>query len=151
MIMNVKKMYVPDPQKWINFYETMDHSRNSFLDNDNKRNPKNQVGGSLNGTPKQFMIPVGKMSPKNRDSSDNVQVKMISPSEQFLEQAKEEVIEKKSNKRNAYSAPVSSSKRPRRDNTSWDTIRSKGKSEQNKKARKQTNHRKPIPKDIFDK
>ena len=88
--MNVNKMYIPNTQKWINFYQNLGTSgHNPYINYAHK--PGRQIGGgSLTGSPRQFIMPVG-LPHKDTNHDDKLTVKLVSPVQQSTDQAKDEV------------------------------------------------------------
>lgn len=87
--MNVKKMYIPNTQKWIQFSNNVGKSgHNPYIKYAHKQG-KQTGGGSLTGSPHQFMTPIG--PPQKGEHDDKVTVKLVSPVEQTTNQAKNEV------------------------------------------------------------
>ena len=112
-------MYVPNSQKWMKYYEnTAKGYHNPYVDQKGERGK--QIGGSLTGSQGTFMVPIEDASHSiNARPSNPVTVKLVSPSQQVVEQAKSEPqAERKTIKRKASSKSVSSPKRRRTVNTS---------------------------------
>jgi hypothetical protein len=86
----MNKMYIPNPQKWVKYYESM-----------TKEHRMKQIGGSLSGSQGSFMVPIEEASTSvNLHPSNPMKVELASPSQQFVEQAKSELqAEKKGIKR----------------------------------------------------
>lgn len=126
-------MYVPNPQKWIRYYESMAKgSHNPYL-GQNGGNSGKQIGGSLVGSPGTFMVPIERHENSKSHQADTMPIKLVSPSEQVVQQAKAELqIEKKGIKRKNQLKNISSSKRHRMVKTH---IKSKGKKSVKKNRR----------------
>ena len=100
------------------------------------------------------MIPVGTMSANKADLSKDVKVKLVSTSEQFLEQAKEEVGDTHGLKRKGSKKNIHSIKKPRQSKTKLS--KEKDKPRKNPRSAKQTKSGLPqkskvIYKDILNK
>lgn len=129
-------MYVPDPKHWINYYKNVwNGNLNPYL----TPNGKQQHGGGLMRSSKQFMIPIESDSRKSTHSSDVPPVQLVSPVEQVVNQAKEEIRE--GIKRKKSSQNIIPIKKYRRSNTS-----KKRKSTKNKSSRKKKSPKKKSPK-----
>ena len=80
------KIYVPDPQKWVKYYQNMMTE---------KRHPyfyKRQKGGSLKGKSIQSVIPAGGLNEQTTKAPINdMKVELVSPTQQVIEQAKAEI------------------------------------------------------------
>lgn len=80
-----KKMYVPDPKTWINYYKNANHfSVNGY---------KNQRGGGLMNSPKEYLIPIENNTREKPPITDLPKLEFISPAEQVVQQAKDELKE----------------------------------------------------------
>lgn len=108
-----KKMYVPDPKKWIDYYKNVSNGHiNPYIAYGNKH----QTGGALMGSTKQFMIPI-ENNTNVMPSHDNLpKLQLISPAEQVVQQAKDEL--KKGIKRNSNENIVIVTPKRRKRNTS---------------------------------
>lgn len=85
-----KQMYVPDPKHWINYYKNVwSGNVNPYL----TPNGKQQHGGGLMRSSKQFMIPIESDTHTTTKSTDVPPVQLVSPVEQIVNQAKEEIRE----------------------------------------------------------
>ena len=85
-----KQMYVPDPKHWINYYKNFwSGNVNPYL----TPNGKQQHGGGLMRSSKQFMIPIESATHTTTKSTDVPPVQLVSPVEQIVNQAKEEIRE----------------------------------------------------------
>jgi len=123
-------MYVPNPQKWMKYYESMAKGyHNPYVDQ--KGGQRKQIGGSLSGNRGTFMVPIEEIPHSTNSLSSNpVKVNLVSPSQQVVEQAKSELqIARKGIKRKRASKSVSSSKRRR-------TVRSLNKTSRKNKPKK---------------
>ena len=93
-------MYIPNPQKWVKYYESMTKGhQNPCIDLRGGR--MKQIGGSLSGSQGSFMVPIEEASTSvNLHPSNPMKFEIASPSQQFIEQAKSELqAEKKGIKR----------------------------------------------------
>lgn len=76
-----KIMYVPDPKTWINYYKNANHfSVNGY---------KNQRGGGLMNSPKEYLIPIENNTREKPPITDLPKLEFISPAEQVVQQAKD--------------------------------------------------------------
>ena len=82
-------MYIPNTQKWINYYQNLGKNDNNPYINYAHRGGKQIGGGSLSGSSRQFITPIG--SPRKGGHSEKVAVKLVSPIQQSIDQAKDEV------------------------------------------------------------
>ena len=83
--MDASKLYIPDASKCVEFY------KNRHLQNKTRRT---QFGGSILGGVKANIIPieeVKKIKEPQRTEINDVQVKIISPSQAVVEQAETEI------------------------------------------------------------
>ena len=79
-----KQMYVPDPQKWIEYYRNGSNGHtNSYIEHANKL----QRGGGLMGSPKQFVIPIENDTHTKPNTTSLPKVQLVSPAEQVVQQA----------------------------------------------------------------
>lgn len=83
------KIYVPDTQKWIHYYQNLGKNGHNPYVNYIHREKKQIGGGSLSCTLRQFSIPVGPSHETEHD--DKVMVKLVSPVQQTIDQTKDEV------------------------------------------------------------
>lgn len=131
--MDSNKVYVPNPQKWIRYYESMAKGSHNPYVGQNGGNSGKQMGGSLVGSPGTFMVPIETHKDSKSHQADPMTIKLVSPSEQVVQQAKAELqIEKKGIKRKNPLKKNSSSKRRRMIKT---PIKSKGKKSVKKNRR----------------
>jgi len=78
--------YIPDPQKWVRYYEQLTKEEyNPHMNNSNRKNI--QKGGSLNNSTVGFMDPIDH-KPIQQTSS---KIKVVSPAQQIVEQPKSEI------------------------------------------------------------
>jgi len=132
------KMYIPNTQKWIQYYQNLGKNGHNPYLHYSQRDRKQIGGGSLSGSPQQFITPVG---PEHKsDHEEKVTVNLVSPVQQSIDQAKDEV------KRNRQGI-----KRKRRDETvSPPKKRRRKQTQKVKKASKKTlrvtNLKKKVPK-----
>ncbi|CAC5415705.1 unnamed protein product [Mytilus coruscus] len=142
--MDSSKMYVPDPQKWVKYYESMAKgNHNPYIDRKG-RNVK-QIGGSLTGSHGTFMVPIDETSnPSNKQPTNSLAVQLVSPSQQVVDQAKSELqINKNVIKRRR---PRRSASLPKRLRTVKTLKRSKRKNNVKRSTRKIANKKKVIRK-----
>ncbi|CAC5395727.1 unnamed protein product [Mytilus coruscus] len=135
------RMYVPNPQNWVKYYENILKGNHNPYINQNGGGKRKQVGGSLIGSPGTFMIPIENVDHlENQNSSDPLTVKLVSPAQQTVEQAKTELqVLKKAIKPKASPKPISSTKKRRTVKTSRALQKRKSGS---KKEKKTFTHRK---------
>lgn len=126
-----KQMYVPDPKHWINYYKNVWNGNvNPYL----TPNGKQQHGGGLMRSSKQFMIPIESDTHTTTKSTDVPPVQLVSPVEQVVNQAKEEIREGIKRKNNAQNIiPI---KKFRRSNTPKKRKSKEIKSSRKKKSKK---------------
>ncbi|CAG2255207.1 unnamed protein product [Mytilus edulis] len=83
------RMYVPNPQKWVKYYENMAKGNHNPYINQSWDGKRKQVGGSLFGSQGTFMIPIENVDHlENQNSSNPLTVQLVSPAQQTVEQAK---------------------------------------------------------------
>ena len=82
-------IYVPDTQKWIHYYQNLGENGHNPYVNYIHRGKKQIGDGSLSGTLRQFITHVGPSHKTEHD--DKVTVKLVSPVQQIIDQAKYEV------------------------------------------------------------
>lgn len=81
--MNTSKLYIPNPQKWVNFYRNLAEGKV-------KLHSYNQTGGG--NVTHSFIAPIErKPSDIMADKNEQPQVKLVTPSQQIVEQAKSEL------------------------------------------------------------
>ncbi|VDI77647.1 Hypothetical predicted protein [Mytilus galloprovincialis] len=109
------RMYVPNPQKWVKYYENMAKGNHNPYINQSGDGKRKQVGGSLIGSQGTFMIPIENVDHlENQNSSNPLTVQLVSPAQQTVEQAKTELqVLKKGIKRKASPQPLSLTKKRR--------------------------------------
>ena len=83
------KMYIPNTQKWIHYYQNVGKDGHNPYINNAHRGGKQTGGGSLSGSPQQFITPIG--PPHKNDHNEKVMVNLVSPVQQSINQAKDEV------------------------------------------------------------
>lgn len=81
-------MYVPDPKKWIDYYKNV---ASGHINPHLTYGRKNQTGGALMGSTKQFMIPIGNNNHVMSQQNDLPKLQLVSPAEQVIQQAKKEL------------------------------------------------------------
>lgn len=135
------RMYVPNPQKWVKYYENMAKGNHNPYINQSGGGKRKQVGGSLIGSQGTFMIPIENVDHlENQNSSNPLTVQLVSPAQQTVEQAKTELqVLKKGIKRKASPQPLSLTKKRRTVKTSRALQKRKSRS---KKLKKTFTHRK---------
>ena len=82
-------MFIPNTQKWIQYYQNLGKDGHNPYINNTHRGGKQIGGGSLSGSPRQFITPIGQ--PNKGDHEEKVTVKLVSPVQQTIDQAKDEV------------------------------------------------------------
>lgn len=85
-----KKMYVPDPKTWINYYR---NASTGYANPFSAHGYKNQRGGGLMNSPKQYLIPIENDTREKPPITDLPKLEFISPAEQVVQQAKDELKE----------------------------------------------------------
>lgn len=83
------KMYIPNTQKWIQYYQNLDKDGHNPYLNYIHRGGTQIGGGSLSGSPRQFITPVG--HPHKTDKDEKITVNLVSPVQQSIDQAKDEI------------------------------------------------------------
>lgn len=78
-------MYIPNTQKWIHYYQNVGKDGHNPYINNAQRGGKQTGGGSLSGSPQQFITPIGPPPIKM------VMVNLVSPVQQSINQANDEV------------------------------------------------------------
>jgi len=129
-------MYVPNVEKWMHFYKNITSG---------KANPYNisrgikQRGWSISGNSNEFMIPIDQHSKDSRNTKPvhSLDINMVSPAQQTVEQAKSEIDRVKTLKRKKSTANHHSYKKHRRVQTS------KSNKMRTNKSTKKTAKRKP--------
>lgn len=137
-----KKMYVPDPRKWIDYYKNVSSGHiNSQL----TYGRKNQTGGALMGSTKQFMIPIGNNNHVVSQQNDLPKLQLVSPFEQVVQQAKEELnkgVKRNSNK----NITISTQKRQRRNTSKFRKSKNTKTIGNKKSSSKKKRHQKKLKK-----
>lgn len=106
-------MFIPNTQKWIQYYQNGDKNGHNPYINYIHREGKQIGGGSLSGSPRQFITPIGQ--PNKSSHEERVTVQLVSPVQQTIDQAKDEVERnKESIKRKRPNAMVSRDRKRRR-------------------------------------
>jgi len=82
-------MYIPNTQKWIQYYQNVGKDGHNPYMHYAQRGGKQIGGGSLSGSPQQFITPIG--PPQEGKHDDKVMVNLVSPVQQSIDQAKDEV------------------------------------------------------------
>ena len=86
------KMYIPNHEKWIKYYENMsksEHPESRFVHG--KRFHKSQTGGSIGKSVGAFMIPIEKKRAPRDKKDEDIKVNLVSPAQQVVEQAESEL------------------------------------------------------------
>lgn len=90
--MAVSDLYIPNASKWIEFYKSGGQL---------KKRRKNQTGGSFTSPGKTDIIPIESIkTPNTQTQITDVPVKIISPAQATVDQAKTE-IDRKNKKKNS--------------------------------------------------
>lgn len=109
--MDISKLYIPNPQKWIDHYQKIGHSdHNGYMQNKNGT-MRRQRGGSLNSSTSAFMQRIEDRNRKDTPISTNID--MVSPVQQTEDQAKYQ-IKRVVNKRKRHSSKYSPKKKHRK-------------------------------------
>lgn len=85
------KMYIPDAQKWTRFYHNIINNEQIPIVH---RSFQNQRGGSISSTPSGYIQPIEQtkdITNIKTDTNQNLDIKLVSPSQQTLDQARSEV------------------------------------------------------------
>lgn len=91
------KLYVPDVQKWTNFYTQINKGNvNPYADYTMKGY---QRGGGLRNNTSPYMVSIDKYAKQSLEGEVKPKIQMTSPSEQVVEQAKSEIIRETTKKR----------------------------------------------------
>lgn len=103
--MNISSMYVPNVGKWMKYYQDAARGKENAYMNNTEKNIK-QWGGGLSTNSNEFMIPIDKNSGEGEKSlpARDIDVKLVSPSQQIVEQAKSELKRKRTTSRH-HSTP----------------------------------------------
>lgn len=123
--MDPSRLYVPDPQKWVKFYKNVAEGKV-------KQFATNQVGAGSAGH--SFITPIDKYLTHFEKSSSSNQppVKLVSPTEQIVDQAKNE-LKREGEDLKSLSVAMKSHKRKRH---TTKRIPKKRKRQASKKSRK---------------
>ena len=152
--MDVNKLCIPNASKWISYYHNSVNGKNNpFLTKlQNGGKIGNQIGGSLSGGRSSFMVPIESNTSQNKQSSsNNMLVNMVSPTEQTVQMA-ENQIKNRGVKRKRISSKPHSSKRRRVQQTNkskrkYRTVKKRNKSYRKKpKPSKKGRKSKPVSK-----
>jgi len=110
--MDASDMYVPNVNKWMEYYKNIGTGKNN---NYNTARSINQRGGSISGNVNEFMIPIDDYAKgMEKESTQNkLSVNLVSPTQQTVEQAESEVKYRNSLKRK-YPTASSHLRRKRR-------------------------------------
>jgi len=113
----MERLYIPNAQKWVQYYGNMAKGNRNLYVNQNGFGKRKQIGGSLVGSQGTYMIPVEDTASINgHDSKNPMTIKLVSPAQQIVEQAKSEIADtpKKGIKRKSTTNIARSAKRIRR-------------------------------------
>lgn len=113
----MERLYIPNAQKWVQYYGNMAKGNRNLYVNQNGYGKRKQIGGSLVGSQGTYMIPVEDTASINgHDSKNSMTIKLVSPAQQIVEQAKSEIADtpKKGTKRKSTTNIARSAKRTRR-------------------------------------
>lgn len=83
--MDQKQGYIPNPQKWMQFYKGFVSGHQSSYSKSSSYH--NQHGGSITASPSPFMIPIENKRGHDSDQT-NEKLTLVSPVQQVVEQAK---------------------------------------------------------------
>lgn len=104
----MNKMYIPNTSHWMDYYENLGNNGSNTYINQLNKSGKQIGGGSLVGTPKSFITPIG---PSMKDSTnEKLKVQLVSPVQQTEDMVKREKV-KMGIKRKSQTSPNSSTKR----------------------------------------
>jgi hypothetical protein len=81
----MNKMYIPITQKWIHYYQNLGKDEHNPYDNYAHRGGKQMGGGSLSGSPQQFITPVGPLHKSGHDEN------LVSPVQQSIDEVKRNI------------------------------------------------------------
>lgn len=145
-------MYIPNTQKWVQFYQNLGKDgSNPYIKY--RHTPGKQVGsGSLVGSPRQIITPAG--LPHKGEHNEKVTVNLVSPVQQTINQAKDEV--KRTNmkqglkRKRSQRSVISTMKRPRKQTQKSKKSNKKSsvkrlKSTKKKTAKKAKKYNKQVP------
>lgn len=120
--MDVSKMYVPNPQKWISYDEQIARGEhNAYINNKNRRTV--QKGGSIGRSTVGFMDSIEPSSSRQKLSE---RIELVSPVQQVVDQAKSEIDRiKYTNKRKNQTKESKQSKKCQRKNINKSGFKSK--------------------------
>lgn len=108
----MNKMYIPNTSHWMDYYENLGNNGSNPYINQLNKSGKQIGGGSLVGTPKSFITPIG---PSMKDSTnEKLKVQLVSPVQQTEDMARDMVEREKVKigiKRKSQTSPNSSTKR----------------------------------------
>ena len=99
--MNIGRIYVPNPQKWVRYYQNMSNgNHNPYVTRMQTGSGLGSTGGVISNSSSTFMIPIeNNEHVKRPHSMDKINVEMVSPAQQTVEQANDELRRSKSIKR----------------------------------------------------
>lgn len=86
--MNVSNLYVPNAEKWIEYYKNVARGNINSYDTAQRRK---QRGGNISSDFSNFMIPIDQFNHNTKKVTD-LDVNMVSPVQQVVDQAKSEVM-----------------------------------------------------------
>jgi len=137
------KMFIPNTQKWIQYYQNLGKDGHNPYINNTHRGGKQIGGGSLSGSPRQFITPIGQ--PNKSDHEEKVTVKLVSPVQQTIDQAKDEVERNKEGiKRKRPNTSVSLDRKRRKKQIK--TVKKSPKKQASKKTSAVKRLKKKVPK-----
>lgn len=103
-----KKIYIPDPKKWMRFYTQIKEGNvNPYRDHAIKGY---QRGGGLRSKTSPYMISIDKYAKDLDDRDKKLTISMTSPAEQIVEQAKSEIEREKNIKKDQHGSKRRSQK-----------------------------------------
>ena len=109
--MDITKLYVPNPQKWIDDYQKVGHTNHNGYIQSKNGTIRRQRGGALNSSTGAFMQAI---EGKNiKDTPIHSHIDMVSPVKQTEDQAIYQ-IKRVVNKRKRHSRKISSKKKRRK-------------------------------------
>ena len=86
--MDVTKICIPNPEKWLNFYKNKSTGK---MDSHSIRQHggNTQIGGSLMSQSKSDVVPIKSSKPiPEQKSTDNLRLEKVAPSKQAVDEAK---------------------------------------------------------------
>lgn len=95
--MDVSNLYIPNVENWMNYYKDVAMGKSNLY---NTSRGLKQRGGNITGSSSEFMIPIPRSTQK--PSTSDIDLKLVSPVQQIVEQAKSEINRSKASKRKHY-------------------------------------------------